>query len=62
MADLLEEKLKINEKELLDEGKLGNFVKAAALGAGLAISDAQPYDKPCGRRGQASRRSDPQVL
>ena len=38
MADLLEEKLKINETELLDEGKFGNFVKAAALGAGLAIS------------------------
>lgn len=38
MADLLEEKQRINEAELLDEGKFGNFVKAAALGAGLALS------------------------
>lgn len=38
MADLLEEKLKINALDLLDEGKFGNFVKATALGAGLALS------------------------
>jgi hypothetical protein len=38
MTDTLEEKQRINEAELLDEGKFGNFVKAAALGAGLALS------------------------
>lgn len=38
MADLLEEKLKINEADLLEEGKFSNFAKAAALGAGLALS------------------------
>ena len=38
MADLLEEKQRINEAELLDEGKFSNFAKAAALGASLALS------------------------
>lgn len=38
MADLLEEKQRINEAELLDEGKFSNFAKAAALGASLAFS------------------------
>jgi len=38
MADLLEEKQKINAKDLLDEGKFSNFAKAAALGASLALS------------------------
>ena len=38
MADLLEEKQRINEAELLDEGKFMDFAKAAALGAYLAFS------------------------
>lgn len=38
MADLLEEKQRINKAELLDEGKFSNFAKAAALGASLALS------------------------
>lgn len=38
MADLLEEKQKINATDLLDEGKFANFAKAAALGASLALS------------------------
>lgn len=41
MSDTLEEKQRINEAELLDEGKFGNFVKAAALGTGLALSPLQ---------------------
>ena len=38
MTDLLEEKQRINEAELLDEGKFSNFAKAAALGASLTFS------------------------
>lgn len=38
MADLLTEKQTIKPEELLDEGKFRDFTKAAALGAGLALS------------------------
>lgn len=38
MADLLTEKQTIKPEELLDEGKFRDFAKAAALGAGLALS------------------------
>lgn len=44
MADLLEEKQRINVNDLLDESKFGNFAKAAALGASLALSPLHAKD------------------